>query len=75
LTTPRRGGGVIRTAIVRSFEEVARLRREIDQKVREKIASHSRPIYEGTPEWYALYRRYYNEELVERGLVEPESEV
>ena len=67
--------GVIRTAIVKSFEEVAQLRREIDQKVREKIASHSRPIYEGTPEWYALYRRYYNEELIERGLIEPETEV
>jgi len=67
--------GVIRSAIVRSFEDVAQLRREIDQKVREKIASHSRPIYEGTPEWYALYRRYYNEELIERGLVEPETEV
>jgi hypothetical protein len=66
--------GVIRAAIVRSFEEVARLRREIDQKVREKIASHSKPIYEGTPEWIALYRRYYNEELLERGLIEPESE-
>ncbi|MEO2065877.1 MAG: DUF507 family protein [Desulfurobacteriaceae bacterium] len=67
--------GVIRNAIVRSFEEVAQLRKEIDQRVREKIASHSRPIYEGTPEWYALYRRYYNEELIERGLVEPETEV
>jgi hypothetical protein len=67
--------GVIRSAIVRSFEEVAKLRREIDRKVREKIASHSRPIYEGTPEWYALYRRYYDEELIERGLVEPDSEV
>ena len=65
--------GVIRNTIVKSFEEVAALRREIDQKVREKIASHSRPIYEGTPEWYALYRRYYNEELIERGLIEPES--
>ncbi|RKQ63482.1 hypothetical protein C7457_0355 [Thermovibrio guaymasensis] len=67
--------GVIRNAIVGSFEEVAQLRKEIDQRVREKIASHSRPIYEGTPEWYALYRRYYNEELIERGLVEPETEV
>ncbi|MEO2069678.1 MAG: DUF507 family protein [Desulfurobacteriaceae bacterium] len=67
--------GIIRTAIVRSFEEVAKLRREIDEKVREKIASHSRPIYEGTPEWYALYKRYYNEELIERGLVDTESEV
>ena len=65
--------GIIRNSIVKSFEEVAQIRREIDQRVREKIASHSRPIYEGTPEWYALYRKYYNEELIERGLVEPES--
>ncbi|RUM89511.1 MAG: DUF507 domain-containing protein [Thermovibrio sp.] len=64
--------GVIRGVIVKSFEEIAELRREIDQSVREKIASHSRPIYEGTPEWYALYNRYYNEELIERGLLEPE---
>ena len=66
--------GVIRGAIVKSFEEIAKLRREIDERIREKIASHSRPIYEGTPEWYALYRRYYNEELIERGLIEPEEE-
>jgi len=67
--------GIIRGAIVKTFEEVAALRREIDEKVRERIASHSKPIYEGTPEWHALYRRYYNEELIERGLVEPDSEV
>ncbi|ADY73327.1 protein of unknown function DUF507 [Desulfurobacterium thermolithotrophum DSM 11699] len=67
--------GVIRSIIVKSFEEVAKLRKEIDKNVREKIASHSRPIYEGTPEWYALYRRYYNEELIERGLIDAESEV
>lgn len=67
--------GVIRATIVKSFEEIAKLRKEIDEKVREKIASHSRPVYEGTPEWYALYRRYYNEELIERGLIDTESEV
>ncbi len=67
--------GVIRSTIVKSFEEVAQLRKEIDQKVREKIASHSRPIYEGTPEWHALYRRYYEEELLERGLIEKEPEL
>jgi hypothetical protein len=67
--------GVIRATIVKSFEEIAKLRKEIDEKVREKIASHSRPIYEGTPEWYVLYRRYYNEELIERGLIDTESEV
>jgi hypothetical protein len=62
--------GVIRATIVKSFEEVENLRREIDQKVKEKIASHSRPIYEGTPEWFALYRKYYDEELVSRGIVD-----
>jgi hypothetical protein len=67
--------GVIRGIIVKSFEEVSKLRKEIDQRVREKIASHSRPIYEGTPEWYALYNRYYNQELIERGLVEQEEEM
>jgi len=67
--------GVIRSTIVKSFEEVVQLRKEIDQKVREKIASHSRPIYEGTPEWQALYRRYYEEELLERGLIEKEPEL
>ena len=64
--------GVLRQAIVKAFEDVMRLRKEIDEAVREKIASHSRPIPEGTPEWYALYRRYYNEELLERGLVDTE---
>ncbi len=66
--------GVIRNAIVKSFEEVANLRKEIDERVRERIASHSRPIYEGTPEWNALYSRYYAEELIERGLVDSEEE-
>jgi hypothetical protein len=66
--------GIIRNEIVRSFEEVAKIRKEIDQSVREKIASHSRPIYEGTPEWTALYRKYYEEELIERGLIEREEE-
>jgi hypothetical protein len=67
--------GVLRQAIVKKFEDVIKLRKEIDQAVRDKIASHSKPIPEGSPEWYALYRRYYNEELIERGLVDTQSEM
>ncbi len=64
--------GVVKMAIVKSFEEVEMLKKDINQKVKEKIASHSQPIYEGTPEWFALYRKYYNEELISRGLVDEE---
>ena len=37
--------------------------REIDQKVRAKLASYSRGIAEGSPEWDVLYRKTFEEEL------------
>lgn len=36
---------------------------EIDQKVRVKLASYSRGIVEGSPEWDVLYRKTFEEEL------------
>jgi hypothetical protein len=36
---------------------------EIDQKVRDKLASYSRGIVEGSPEWDVLYRKTFEEEL------------
>ncbi len=36
---------------------------EIDQKVRAKLASYSRGIVEGSPEWDVLYRKTFEEEL------------
>ncbi len=35
---------------------------EIDQKVRVKLASYSRGIVEGSPEWDVLYRKTFDEE-------------
>jgi hypothetical protein len=36
---------------------------EIDQKVRARLASYSRGIVEGSPEWDVLYRKTFEEEL------------
>jgi hypothetical protein len=36
---------------------------EIDQKVRTKLASYSRGIVEGSPEWDVLYRKTFEEEV------------
>jgi hypothetical protein len=35
----------------------------IDKSVRTRLASYSRPIAEGSPEWDVLYRKTYEEEL------------
>ena len=51
---------------------VANENRKIIENVKRRIASHSRPIYEGTPEWKVLYDKYYKEELIKRGLIEVE---
>jgi len=36
---------------------------EIDRRVRGKLASYSRTIVEGSPEWDVLYRKTFEEEL------------
>ena len=38
----------------------------IDQAVRKKIHSLSRPVPPGSPEWQVLYRKYLEEELRKR---------
>jgi len=35
---------------------------DIDRKVRTKLASYSRAIIEGSPEWEVLYRKTFEEE-------------
>jgi hypothetical protein len=35
---------------------------EIDRKVKAKLASYSRGIVEGSPEWDVLYRKTFEEE-------------
>jgi uncharacterized protein len=40
---------------------------EIDQKVRDKVASLKRGVTEGSPEWDVMYSKYFEEEMVRRG--------
>lgn len=35
----------------------------VDDMVRKKIASHSRVIMEGSPEWDVMYKKYFQEEM------------
>lgn len=36
---------------------------ELEQKVRHRLESYSRPVPEGSQEWDVLYRKTYEEEL------------
>lgn len=35
----------------------------VDQRVRSRLASYSRPVIEGSAEWDVLYRKFAEEEL------------
>ena len=39
---------------------------EIDRAVRSRLASYSRPIFEGSAEWETLYRKTFEEEARRR---------
>ena len=39
---------------------------EMDQTVRAKLGSYSRPLAEGSPEWEVLYNKFLNEERQKR---------
>jgi len=65
--------GIIRQQIVKAFNRIAQVRKEVDRAAREKIESMSKPVPEGTPEWNALYRKFYEEELIARGLIDTEN--
>ena len=58
------------TRVLREIKEAIlsalRLEAEIDRIVRQRLASYSRPIAEGSPEWEVLYRKSFNEELRKR---------
>ena len=59
--------GRILREIRRTIEEEVRAEEAIDQAIRDKIASYSRPIYEGSPEWEVLYQKFIQEESARRG--------
>jgi hypothetical protein len=52
----------IKRVIIRELEA----EEAIDQAVRTKLASYSRPIPEGSPEWETLYHKFFTEERHKR---------
>jgi hypothetical protein len=53
----------VRLEVVRVITQEMMVDDQLDQKVREKLASYSRPILEGSREWEVMYRKLYEEEL------------
>ncbi|MEW6214152.1 MAG: DUF507 family protein [Nitrospirota bacterium] len=58
----------IRREIRRTIISELKIGEEIDSAVRKKIKSFSRKIAEGSPEWEILYKKFFKEEEVKRGL-------
>jgi hypothetical protein len=56
---------ILRT-IKQTLQEEFRVDDELDQAVRARLASYSRGIVEGSPEWDVLYRKTFDEELRKR---------
>ncbi|RMH03910.1 MAG: DUF507 family protein [Nitrospirae bacterium] len=52
--------------IKRVLADQIQIEQIIDQTVRSKLQSYSRPIPEGSAEWEILYRKAYTEELRKR---------
>jgi hypothetical protein len=57
----------VRLEILRVITEELKVDDQIDRRVRDKLASYSRPILEGSREWDIMYRKLYEEELVRLG--------
>jgi|YelNatPaOPRAMG01_1025707.scaffolds.fasta_scaffold01486_3 hypothetical protein len=62
LVDPTRRGEIL-TIIKNGFLEYEEFNEYIDEKVREKIASLSRKVPEGSEEWKILYTKYKSEIL------------
>jgi len=52
--------------IKRAFNECMQTEDQIDDFVRQKIASLKRGVQEGSREWDIMYRKYYEEEAARR---------
>jgi hypothetical protein len=52
-----KGADDIRTEVLRTLSDEARVEESIDAEVRKILASYARPVPEGSPEWDVLYRK------------------
>lgn len=59
-------GGKVLREIKRTIGDAVKAEEEVDQVVRAKLSSYSRPIIEGSPEWDVLYGKFFLEELRKR---------
>jgi hypothetical protein len=57
----------VRSRIKRVFVEELKKEDDLDDKIRQKIASYKRAIPEGSSEWQLLYQRFYREEKARKG--------
>ena len=60
--------GAIRREIKRSIISELKIGEDIDQIVRRKLESFSKKVIEGSPEWEVLYKKYFREEEIKRGM-------
>ncbi|MBI2026338.1 MAG: DUF507 family protein [Deltaproteobacteria bacterium] len=58
-----RDEATVKREIRRGLEDYIKFEEEVDRKVRAKISSLSRQVYEGSSEWETLYRKYFQEEV------------
>lgn len=69
LITPVAEESRIRAEIKRSIITELKIGEEIDSTVRKRLQSFSKKLYEGSPEWEILYKKYFKEEEVKRGRI------
>ena len=66
--TLREEEGKVRKELRRSIVAFLRVSEDIDEAVRKKLQSFSRKVVEGSPEWEVLYKKFYKEEALRRGV-------
>jgi len=57
-------------AVLREIKRILaaelKVEEEVEAAVRRRLASYSRPLAEGSPEWETLYRKTFEEEMRKR---------
>lgn len=56
----------VRLQIVRVITDELTIEEVVDEEVRRTLATYSRKLREGTPEWEVLYHKHYEEEMTKR---------
>ncbi|MBM4135211.1 MAG: DUF507 family protein [Nitrospira sp.] len=70
LVKPIEEDGKIRREIRRTLISELKIGEEIDSNVKKKIQSFSKKVTEGSPEWEVLYKKFFKEEEIKRGLIQ-----